>query len=259
MPRTITLVGARGGQGTTTVAAALALHASHTGAAVLVSSDPAAAGALIGVPVAVDGEWIEVTRTLALAPGWTREAWATDAVIVDAGRLSDALPACQHSERYAVLRGPCYVALATLLADTGTPFDGIILVSESERSLTAGDVTDVLGLPIVANVTIAPRVARAIDAGLLSTRLSRLHELAALRHLALARPRTTEEKHTDLPLSLCDNSAEVARADRSRRALVGEMYVDRVCLGSGGVRSAEHRTSRARCRRLLRGRSRDLC
>ena len=212
MPRTITLVGARGGQGTTTVAAALALHASHAGAAVFVSSDPAAAAALIGVPVAVDGEWIEVTRTLALAPGWTREAWATDTVIVDAGTLSDGLPECPHAERYAVLRGPCYVALATLLAHSGTPFDGIILVGEPERSLTAGDVTDVLGLPIVANVAIAPRVARAIDAGLLSTRLSRLRELAPLRHLALARPGTTEEKHTDLPLSQCDNSKGFRRA-----------------------------------------------
>ena len=217
MPRQITLVGARGGHGTTTIATALALHASHAGATVLISSDAAATAALIGVPVPVDGEWVEVTPALALAPSWTREAWATDTVVVDAGKLGDAIPACAGSERYIVLRGPCYVAVATLLARNDTPFDGIILVTEPERSLTSGDVTDVLGLPIVASVSVTPRVARAIDAGLLSTRLPRLRELTPLRQLGLARPRTLEKEHTDLPLSPCDNGKQFRRVPKAQR------------------------------------------
>ena len=257
MPRTITLVGARGGQGTTTVAAALAMYASHANPTVLVSSDPAAAAALIGVPVGVDGEWSEITETLALAPAWTQEAWATHTVVVDAGRVTDE-PPCPRGESYAVLRGPCYVALATLLARTTTRFNGIILVAESERSLTARDVTDVLDIPVVATVTVSPHVARAIDAGLLATRLPRLRELGSLRTICPTRPLTPEKKHTDLPLSPCDNGAEASHADRSRRASAANSYVDGSCALFAGLDHAEHRASRAGCRRLLRRRGRDL-
>ena len=48
MTRTITFTGARGGHGTTTVAAVVALHAARTAPTVLVSPDTDAACALLG-------------------------------------------------------------------------------------------------------------------------------------------------------------------------------------------------------------------
>ena len=74
-------------------------------------------------------------------------------------------------EHYVVLRGPCYVALSTLLT-AGRRFDGVILMIEPGRALSERDVTDVLGIPVVATIPVDPAIARTIDAGLL---LSRLH------------------------------------------------------------------------------------
>ena len=54
------------------------------------------------------------------------------------------------------------------------------LVAEKGRSLTARDVSEVTGLPVVATVEVSARVARTIDAGLLPSRITRLHELAQL-------------------------------------------------------------------------------
>ena len=57
-----------------------------------------------------------------------------------------------------------------------------MLINEHERALSATDIETVLGIPITATVPYHPAIARAIDAGLLTTRLPR--ELApALRPL----------------------------------------------------------------------------
>jgi hypothetical protein len=83
------------------------------------------------------------------------------------------------SRRYAVLRGPCYVALATLVT-AEQAFDGIILIAEEGRSLTAGDIHDVVGVPVVATIPHRACIARTIDAGLLVSRLDRLREFDQL-------------------------------------------------------------------------------
>ena len=98
-----------------------------------------------------------------------------------------------QGETYVVLRGPCYIALATLLASPAQRPDGIILVAEEGRSLTARDVSEVTGLPVVATVQATARVARTIDAGLLPSRVTRLHELDQLRTLV-----TNPQPHTAL-------------------------------------------------------------
>ena len=67
---------------------------------------------------------------------------------------------------------PCYVALRRALAAPLRP-SGVILVSEPGRVLGALDVEDVLGVPVRAEVAVEPSVARAVDAGLLTTRLPR--------------------------------------------------------------------------------------
>jgi hypothetical protein len=48
---------------------------------------------------------------------------------------------------------------------------GIVLVTEPGRALGARDVERAIGAPVVAEVPYDPAVARAVDAGLLATRL----------------------------------------------------------------------------------------
>jgi hypothetical protein len=99
-------------------------------------------------------------------------------IVIDAGRFpagpyvrtdatlgkGDGVGPVQH---HAVLRGPCYVDLATLTAAGGGWFDGAIVVLEDGRALTERDVTGVLGVPVVATVPVDAAIARATDAGLL--------------------------------------------------------------------------------------------
>ena len=181
--RSILITGARGGQGTTTVAAALALHAAGVGDAVLKAPAEQGAAAVLGHPAMDRGESVAVAGHLTLA---TPPATVTaDTVVIDGG-LHDGAGEWlseEQGERYVVLRGPCYVALATLLGSTARRPDGIILVAEEGRSLTARDVAEVTGLPVVATVDATPRVARTIDAGLLPSRITRLRELSQLRTL----------------------------------------------------------------------------
>jgi MinD-like ATPase involved in chromosome partitioning or flagellar assembly len=76
----------------------------------------------------------------------------------------------------------CYVALRRALRAPVRP-SGVVLVTEPGRSLGRRDVENVLGAPVRAEIELDPLVARAVDAGLLATRLPRgLHR--ALRDAA---------------------------------------------------------------------------
>ncbi len=70
---------------------------------------------------------------------------------------------------FLVIR-PCYLALrrATAVAKHA---DGVILLTEPGRALTRRDVESVLQVSVVAEVPVDPAVARAVDAGLLASRL----------------------------------------------------------------------------------------
>ena len=184
--RLIMVTGARGGQGTTTVAVALALHAAAHGVVSLAAAPSQGAAVLLGVPAVERGECVQVTPNVTLS-AFPSVATA-DIHVVDGGRFGTSR-AFGGGESYVVLRGPCYVALATMLACQADRPDGIILVAEDGRSLTAKDVSEVTGLPVVATVTASQRVARTIDAGLFLSRLPRLHELHDLRRIAA--PTTT--------------------------------------------------------------------
>jgi hypothetical protein len=266
MTKTIELIGARGGQGTTTVAAALALlHAGH-GPTTLVTKDPAATAALVGVPLGLEDEWAQVTSTLRLDPRCPVDRIDDGSVVVvDRGRLEQRAAEepedgrCVSTEpvRYVVLRGPCYVALATLLAAPARRFDGVIVVAEDGRSLTTKDVHDVLGIPVVATVTAARRVARTIDAGLLVSRLHRMHEFHQLRALAPPPPtpdRAPPKLDTDLLLPKLGNRNALARCrvDPSQRHVWGVWKRVR------RPRDVEHRPAQPRCRGLLPRRSREF-
>lgn len=104
--------------------------------------------------------------------------------VMDCGRTDQAPPA--HDEpptgRWLVVRGPCYLALRASL-ESGWPADGVVLLAEPGRALRAADVSDVLGVPVVAEVPVDPRVARAVDAGVLLGQVARLPALRPIHTL----------------------------------------------------------------------------
>jgi hypothetical protein len=189
MTSTLILVGARGGSGASTVAAALALHTAEDVPTALLTHDPTAMARLLGTTGAVPAP----THPFAVGPQLTvagLEGLRDTVTIIDAGpavAAAQALPA--DGRRYAVVRGPCYLALATLVSLPEFRPDGVILVAEPGRSLSAADTSAVLGIPIVATVPVRSSIARLIDAGLLAGQPS---EIPGLGHLSDALVRGVE-------------------------------------------------------------------
>ena len=182
----------KGGQGCTTIAAALAVLAARSSqptllldtrgdaAAILGVSDPAPASTVADAianavepcdrlrVVSVTGDQIDADAISAIS----ELVAAGHRVIVDTGNDHDVLhrfdPLSPH--RLLVTR-PCYLALRRAI---GVPFvpDHVVLISEHQRCLTERDVSLALALP-VTSVPYDPAIARAIDAGLLAARLPR--------------------------------------------------------------------------------------
>lgn len=105
--------------------------------------------------------WAELAATLSADRG----AW-----FLDAG-TNPAAGSLAADRRLLVVRN-CYLALRRAVTHPVRP-DGVVLVTEPGRALTATDVEAVLTAPVVAEITIDPAVARTIDAGLLAARLPR--------------------------------------------------------------------------------------
>lgn len=105
--------------------------------------------------------WVELAATLIADRG----AW-----FLDAG-TNPAAGSLAADRRLLVVRN-CYLALRRAVAHPVRP-DGVVLVTEPGRALTATDVEAVLTAPVVAEIAIDPAVARTIDAGLLAARLPR--------------------------------------------------------------------------------------
>lgn len=103
-------------------------------------------------------------------------------VVVDCGQLERPGPGGGANEVARVLAAgatrsllvtrPCYLALRRFLGVPLRP-SGVVMVREAGRSLTALDVEDVVGAPVVADIAVDPAVARAVDAGLLAHRVPR--------------------------------------------------------------------------------------
>jgi hypothetical protein len=97
-------------------------------------------------------------------------------VVVDCGVLDDrggvASLVAGAATRSVLVTRACYLALRRARSVPLRPSE-IVLVEEPGRSLTVGDVADALGAPVVAQVPYDPAIARAVDAGLLATRLPR--------------------------------------------------------------------------------------
>lgn len=111
----------------------------------------------------VSDRWAELGRGLG--------ALGAD-VVVDAGTgtLPEGLihPAADDVRLVLVTR-PCYLALRRATGLTPRP-DAIVLVDEPGRQLRRRDVEHVVGAPVVATVNYDPKLARAVDAGLLACR-----------------------------------------------------------------------------------------
>jgi hypothetical protein len=108
--------------------------------------------------------------------------------VCDLGRLDD--PAVRAFAEVAglnivVVRG-CYLGLRRAVKHPAiTDAIGAILIDEHGRSLGRPDVEDVLGIPVLATIPARTAIARAVDAGVLPTRLP--DALGRPLHHALAR------------------------------------------------------------------------
>ena len=93
--------------------------------------------------------------------------------VVDCGSTLDPLATgvAGAATRSLLVIRPCYLALRRAIAAPIRPSAAVLIV-EKDRTLTAPDVEDVLGVPVVS-VPWDPSVARAVDAGLLAARLPR--------------------------------------------------------------------------------------
>ena len=206
---------AKGGSGTTVIAAALALSFARASSGALLADFAGDAPCVLGLPEP-DGpglsDWLDAGATVPVdalsrieveaAPGLA--LLPRGAAAAEAGARADVLASILLGDARTVVADcgvgpvgaarsvaaaasisllvvrPCYVALRRALAAPLRP-SGVILVSEPGRALGAVDVEDVLGVPVRAEVAVEPSVARAVDAGLLTTRLPRSLERALRR------------------------------------------------------------------------------
>ena len=95
-------------------------------------------------------------------------------VVADCGTAptGTAAAVAAAAERSVLVTRPCFIALHHAQRAAVQP-SAVVLVSEPGRSLGRSDVEEHLGLPVVAVVETDPGVARAVDAGLLTSRLPR--------------------------------------------------------------------------------------
>jgi MinD-like ATPase involved in chromosome partitioning or flagellar assembly len=204
----VTCWSSKGGCGVTTVAASLALSLAAGGEEVLLVDLAGDLPAALGMPepagpgvsdwlaahphtdrVALETARRDVAPGLGLVPlgaGPLRggppldalvEALATvgPTVVVDAGvvRAGDpALAAVAAASSSLLVLRPCYLALRRAVALPVRP-SAVILVEEPGRALGRADIEAVLDVPVRAQVPADPAIARALDAGLLLSRLPR--------------------------------------------------------------------------------------
>ena len=190
---------AKGGSGTTVVAAAMAIAAVAPTLLIDLAGD---VPAVLGIPEP-DGpgvfEWlasdapparlnaleVRVDRHAAVLPRgraaqvpptrwgelatWLRAERRS--IVVDAGSVGEPPPAIVRAADHALLvTRPCYLALRAAVRQPTRP-TGVVLVEEPGRALRAPDIEASLGVPVVATVLLDPAIARAVDAGLLLARL----------------------------------------------------------------------------------------
>jgi hypothetical protein len=150
----INLIQAKGGQGTSVTACAVALQAAQEGRHVrLDGHDRATLAAILGMC----GDGPVIPGLVLSAPNGEQ----LDVVVHD-GPDDDGTS--------LLVTRPCYLALRQAL-NLSITAAGIVLVAEPGRALDAADVAAVLGLPMIATIPLRAEIARAVDAGVLPARL----------------------------------------------------------------------------------------
>ena len=112
---------------------------------------------------------------------WSNQ-WGCD-VTIDVGTRIPPESLTSRADRSLLVTRPCYLSLRRAVRSTCRP-TGVILVDEPGRSLGQRDVEHALGAPVEAIVSVDPGVARAVDAGLLASRLPRVMTRALRRAAA---------------------------------------------------------------------------
>lgn len=194
----------KGGSGTTVTACGLALRSPTPATLVDLAGDvpatlglPEPAGPGVGdwlrsptadaddlthlvIPVRNGLGMVTTGSPLPAVPPWDRLATALGpdrdprlgSVVVDAGfgEPPDALT--RVATQSLLVTRPCYVSLRHSVLLTHRP-TGVVLVTEPGRVLTVSSIEHAVGAPVVAQVPWDPAVARAVDSGMLASRLPR--------------------------------------------------------------------------------------
>ncbi|NLD76737.1 MAG: hypothetical protein GX643_08720 [Acidimicrobiales bacterium] len=93
-------------------------------------------------------------------------------VVVPGWSVSVARQVAAEANRSLLVTRPCYLALRRADVLPITP-SGVVVVRESWRHLTDRAVAEHVNAPVVLTVDVDPAVARAVDSGLLVSRLPR--------------------------------------------------------------------------------------
>lgn len=103
-------------------------------------------------------------------------------VVIDAGTRPAGLAAdlARAADRSVLVTRACYLALRRAIEASLRPTD-VVLVTERDRSLRPADVEEALGVPLSTSIDLTAEVARAVDAGMLARRLPRSLERALRR------------------------------------------------------------------------------
>ena len=91
-------------------------------------------------------------------------------IIVDAGCGLPSPDLLAHASSSLLITRPCYLSLRRAAQLSVSP-TGIVLINEAGRALGKHDVEAVIGAPVVAEIDFDSAIARAVDAGLLASRI----------------------------------------------------------------------------------------
>jgi hypothetical protein len=97
------------------------------------------------------------------------EAHSAGEVWIDAGTGTPATALASGIEQRWLVTRACYLSLRRAARSTIRP-TGVLFVSGHGRQLRPKDVERSVGAPIVATIADDPRIARAVDSGLLASR-----------------------------------------------------------------------------------------
>lgn len=120
------------------------------------------------LPLDIDAvRWTELTDWLT---SWTHRH--EGAVLIDAGTGPPPATLAAHVDHRWVVTRACYLSLRRAGESVVRP-TGVVVVEEPGRQLKRREIEHAWGTPVVLSVAHDPAIARAVDAGLVSTSLPR--------------------------------------------------------------------------------------